>query len=164
MSLVRGSDYPIARRDYGLMPMTDRRMNAMVNPMRRQMDRFKNADHRLSDVTAPWGTNWDASADFDPDLDVYDQGDHFYIVCELPGTPKENISVEIKEPGALLIQGMTPRKPEMNRAWSPLSERFTGKFVRTVRLPVQMDFHKVKVTLNQGLLEITVPKSGGKSV
>jgi HSP20 family protein len=93
-----------------------------------------------------------------PALDVFEDKDSFVVKAELPGMKKEDIEVSLHD-GALSISG--ERKTESKREDSEVyrSERFFGRFQRSVTLPTTVAADKVKAAYNDGVLTITLPKT-----
>ncbi|MEP6699316.1 MAG: Hsp20/alpha crystallin family protein [Verrucomicrobiota bacterium] len=92
-----------------------------------------------------------------PALDLYQNSDDVVAVVELPGMRKEDIEVSLQD-GMLIIGG--ERKGEGAEAEkSTRTERFTGKFRRSVTLPTRIDANKVNATYKDGVLTITLPKA-----
>ena len=93
-----------------------------------------------------------------PALDVYEDKDNVYVRAELPGMKKEDIDVSLHN-GSLSISG--ERKSEESREEAEVyrSERFFGRFQRTVVLPVPVSGDKVKAQYKDGILTITLPKA-----
>ena len=92
-----------------------------------------------------------------PALDLYQNHDHIVAVVELPGMRKEDIEISLHD-GTLTIAG--ERKGESsNGEQSERSERFIGKFRRSISLPTRVDSAKVNATYKDGILTITLPKA-----
>jgi HSP20 family protein len=93
-----------------------------------------------------------------PALDLYQNNDNVVAVVELPGMRKEDIEISLQD-GVLTIGG--ERKSEEGGTGENASrtERFTGKFRRSVTLPTRVDANKVNATYKDGLLTVTLPKA-----
>jgi HSP20 family protein len=94
-----------------------------------------------------------------PALDLYQNNDNVVAVVELPGMKKENIEISLHD-GMLTIAG--ERKHEAtngNGDKAERSERYVGKFRRSISLPVRVDANKVNATYRDGILTVTLPKA-----
>ena len=92
-----------------------------------------------------------------PALDLYQSNDNVVAVVELPGMQKEDIEISLQE-GALTISG--ERKQEMpEEEKAERSERYVGKFRRSISLPARVDASKVSATYKDGVLTVTLPKA-----
>jgi HSP20 family protein len=93
-----------------------------------------------------------------PALDLYEDKDNFVVKAELPGMKREDIEVSLHE-GSLSISG--ERKSEEKHADAEVyrTERFFGRFQRTVTLPTPVAAAKVKAAYKDGVLTITLPKT-----
>jgi HSP20 family protein len=92
-----------------------------------------------------------------PALDLYESGDHFVAVVELPGMRKEDIDISLRD-GALTISG--ERKRESNNGeTAQRTERYVGTFRRSITLPTRVDAGKVSATYQDGILKVTLPKA-----
>ena len=92
-----------------------------------------------------------------PALDLYQDHDHIVAVVEVPGMRKEDIEISLHD-GTLTIAG--ERKGESsNGEKSERSERFIGKFRRSISLPTRVDSAKVNATYKDGILTVTLPKA-----
>jgi HSP20 family protein len=93
-----------------------------------------------------------------PALDLYQNNDNIVAVVELPGMRKEDIEISLHD-GTLTIGG--ERKPETSATGenATRTERFTGKFRRSVTLPTRVDSNKVNATYKDGILTVTLPKA-----
>jgi len=91
-----------------------------------------------------------------PALDLYQNNDNIVAVVELPGMRKEEIEISLQD-GTLTISG--ERKDETVKEGAARTERFTGKFRRSVTLPTQVDANKVNATYKDGVLTVTLPKA-----
>ena len=95
-----------------------------------------------------------------PALDLYQNNDNVVAVVELPGMRKEDIEISLQD-GMLTIGG--ERKSETgdngNGENAARTERFTGKFRRSITLPTRVDANKVNATYKDGILTVTLPKA-----
>lgn len=93
-----------------------------------------------------------------PALDVYEDKDNFVVQAELPGMKREDIEVTLHD-GALSISGERKTEKKYEEAEAFRTERFFGKFQRTVTLPAPVAADKVKAQYKDGVLTITLPKT-----
>ncbi|KAL2525780.1 17.6 kDa class I heat shock protein 3 [Abeliophyllum distichum] len=78
--------------------------------------------------------------------------------ADLPGLKKEEVKVEVEEGGVLQISGeRSKEQEEKNDKWHRV-ERSSGKFLRSFRLPENAKTDKVKASMENGVLTVTVPK------
>jgi len=115
---------------------------------------------RLFDLSFPWvgTTPTGLFAGWTPALDVYQDKDNLYVRCELPGMKREEIDISLHD-GMLSISGERKREEEFKEGESFRTERYFGKFHRTVSLPTSVDAGKVHAAYKEGILTITCPKS-----
>ena len=83
--------------------------------------------------------------------------DDVVAAVELPGMRKEDIELALQD-GILTISG--ERKDEAAEGgMTARTERFVGKFRRSVSLPTRVDTNKVNANYKDGVLTITLPKA-----
>ncbi|MFL6528125.1 MAG: Hsp20/alpha crystallin family protein [Chthoniobacterales bacterium] len=92
-----------------------------------------------------------------PALDVYQNNDNVVAMIELAGMKKEDIEISLHD-GMLTISG--ERKGETAQDdKAERSERFIGKFRRSITLPTRIDANKVSANYKDGILTVTLPKA-----
>jgi HSP20 family protein len=92
-----------------------------------------------------------------PALDLYQTNDDIVAVVELPGMRKEDIEISLHD-GILTIGG--ERKSESSEGEKATrSERFVGKFRRSISLPTRVDANKVSASYKDGILTVTLAKA-----
>lgn len=92
-----------------------------------------------------------------PALDVYQNNDNIVTMIELPGMKKEDIEISLHD-GMLTISG--ERKAESAEGdKGERSERYIGKFRRSITLPARIDASKVAASYKDGILTVTLPKA-----
>jgi HSP20 family protein len=92
-----------------------------------------------------------------PALDLYQNNDNVVAVVELPGMRKEDIEISLHD-GTLTISGERGSGGS-NSENAERTERFTGKFRRSISLPARVDAGKVNATYKDGILTVTLPKA-----
>jgi len=92
-----------------------------------------------------------------PALDLYQNNDNVVAVVELPGMRKEDIDVSLHD-GMLTIAGERQSSAGEGEN-AERTERFSGKFRRSVTLPTRVDASKVSASYKDGILTVTLPKS-----
>ena len=93
-----------------------------------------------------------------PALDLYQNNDNVDAVVELPGMRKEDIEISLHD-GMLTIGGERKSENGANGENATRTERFTGKFRRSITLPTRVDANKVNATYKHGILTVTLPKA-----
>lgn len=94
-----------------------------------------------------------------PALDLYQNNDNVVAVIELPGMRKEDIDISLHD-GMLTISGERKDESKSNGDQDAArSERFVGKFRRSISLPTQVESNKVSATYKDGILTVTLPKA-----
>lgn len=94
-----------------------------------------------------------------PLINLHGDKDNLYVEAVAPGLDPESLNLTVVH-NNLSISGEKKRlpndvKPEMIHR----EERATGKFVRTITLPVEIDDNKINAQYKNGLILITLPKS-----
>lgn len=92
-----------------------------------------------------------------PPLNVWEEGDAFYIEAEVPGLAQEQLHVEVTHRNQVTISGERPAGERENR-WHR-RERGFGSFRRMIRIPAPVDADKVEAKLEDGVLTLTLPKA-----
>jgi len=92
-----------------------------------------------------------------PTLDMYENKDAFTIRAEIPGVKKEDIDVSVQN-GVLSISGER-KGSERKEAENYRTERFFGRFTRSITLPAPVNADKVKASYKDGVLSIHLPKT-----
>ena len=115
--------------------------------------------NRLFDGSFP-GSRRDGGlfSGWNPALDVYQDKDHVFVKTELPGMKKEDIEISLED-GVLTIAGERKHEEESKQGESFRSERFFGRFHRSVALPTPVVSNNVKASYKDGLLTVTLPKA-----
>lgn len=96
--------------------------------------------------------------DWDPQVDMYEQGDQLVVKAELPGVAREDIDVEI-ENGDLVIKGERHSEHEVKEEHAYRLERSFGSFYRRLPLPEGVKEEDITATYTDGVLEIRTPKA-----
>lgn len=91
-----------------------------------------------------------------PAFDVFDDGEQFRLVADLPGVSVDDLEVEATEDG-LTVRGA--RKVEVPEGFSVhRRERGGLRLARSFTFPTKVDPDEVSATLEQGVLTITLAK------
>jgi len=93
---------------------------------------------------------------WNPAVDVYQDNEQFTVYAELPGLKKEEIEISLNG-DTLTIGG--ERKHEANGDQGFRTERYFGKFQRSLTLPVSVNSEKVNATYKDGILKVVLPKA-----
>jgi len=94
-----------------------------------------------------------------PLVNLSEDRDHIYVEALAPGVDPASIDVAVMR-NVLTISGEKRRLPEELKPEAlHRSERATGKFVRSIELPIEIDSDQVKAEYKHGLLMVTLPKA-----
>jgi HSP20 family protein len=92
-----------------------------------------------------------------PSLDLEDKGKEFLLTAEMPGLKKDNVQLEVEDQ-AVEIRGSTSWNKDEKTDRYVHRERAAQSFHRRIELPEEIDTNNVRATMNDGLLELTLPK------
>jgi HSP20 family protein len=108
---------------------------------------------------------WPASRNFPfrgedvmPAVDIYEKDGNYIVKAELPGIKEEDVDISITG-DMLSIRGEKKSEKEVSEEDYYRSERSYGSFTRYIDLPPDADPENVEASHENGILEITVPKS-----
>jgi HSP20 family protein len=90
-----------------------------------------------------------------PKVDLFDAGEAYRLVMEVPGVPEENIEIALQGQ-TLVVAGI--REPSGEGARIVFSERPSGHFQRNIELPHPVDRERTSAHLQSGLLIVNLPK------
>ncbi len=92
-----------------------------------------------------------------PPINVFQKGDDFVVVAELPGTKKADLDIKVKD-NQLQLSGKKiisyDEKASVHRR-----ERVGGRFDRTIGFPTEVDANGVKAEYRDGILAVFVPRA-----
>jgi HSP20 family protein len=92
-----------------------------------------------------------------PLVNVFNDGEDFVLVAELPGVKKEDLDIQVRG-DTLRIQGKKSISYD-DGASVHRRERSTGQFDRTLTLPAEVDATKVAAEYRDGVLTLRLPRS-----
>jgi len=92
-----------------------------------------------------------------PAVDVWETGDELVYAFDLPGIPRDKISVEFDD-GALTVSAERERTAEEKDDRLYRYERRFGTFSRTIGLPQGTSEDSIKADYKDGVLEVHVTK------
>ena len=122
-----------------------------------RLSTLRNELDRLFDLS--WsGRDSGLFGGWSPALDVFDEKDHFVVNAELPGMKKEEIELSFED-GVLSISGERKQSTEKTAGETYRSERYFGKFQRSVTLATAVDSSRISASYKDGILAVTLPKS-----
>ena len=93
-----------------------------------------------------------------PAVDLFEDKDNFVVRAELPGMKKEDIDLSLHD-GSLSISGERKSEEKYQDAEAYRSERFFGRFQRTISFPASVAVEKTKAQYKDGVLTVTLPKT-----
>ena len=96
--------------------------------------------------------------DFRPSVDINESNDTFMISADLPGIKKSDIEVKVEENTLILIANRQIDNSDTNEKFH-YSERSSGTFSRSFKLPKTVKEEKITAKLDNGVLSIVIPKA-----
>ena len=93
-----------------------------------------------------------------PRINLREDAEHLYVEALLPGIEPEKLDMNVLGNTLTLTGERTGVEAEKNGQTWHRRERGTGKFLRTIELPVAINPEQVKAEYRNGLLLVTLPK------
>lgn len=130
----------------------DRSLSAF-NELRREMDRIFESYDRDTGYGEYPSPVYNRSFR----VGLTDNGEALHLRAELPGFTEKDLNITIEQ-GSLTIRGK--RKADAPEGYAAhRQERGAMQFARSFSLPSIIDTSKVEAVLNNGILELTMPKA-----
>lgn len=96
---------------------------------------------------------------FAPSAEAAATDDFYEINMELPGVKTEDVDVSVHE-GSITVKGEKRSQREEKGRTYFFTEREYGSFLRSFRLPADVNPEDVTADFNDGVLSIRIPKAG----
>jgi len=98
-----------------------------------------------------------AGSTFMPRVDIREEKESVVLSAELPGVPKENLNIELKD-GVLTVTGEKKAERTDEEKGFYRSERIFGSFKRSFKVPDVVDPEQIAADYSDGVLTLTLPK------
>ncbi|HEX3037252.1 MAG TPA: Hsp20/alpha crystallin family protein, partial [Thermodesulfobacteriota bacterium] len=92
-----------------------------------------------------------------PAADIYETESGYVVKADFPGVKKENIQIDVHD-GTLTLKAEKKFEEKESKDNYLRVERAYGSFVRSFRLPKNVDAEKIEAEYKDGVLEVTLPK------
>jgi HSP20 family protein len=93
-----------------------------------------------------------------PLINLLEDKDNFYVEALTPGIDPQSMNVTATE-NHLTLSGEKSGAGDIKPEAFHRNERASGKFVRTIDLPVEIDEAQIQAEYKNGLLVVTLPKA-----
>lgn len=127
----------------------------------RELEDVSNRLNRLFGRSLPQTTasqDMLAMADWTPSVDITETDAAYVVKGEIPGVNKDDVKVTVED-GMLTIQGERKMEKEEKGKKFHRIERSYGSFMRSFRVPEDVEESKVKAEFKDGMITVTLPKS-----
>ncbi len=125
-------------------------------PFYRPIGLLDDIDQMARDFWSSWQPDF-LGTTLVPHTDVYEEKGQLVVKTELPGVTEKELEVTL-EGDTLTIKA--EKKEEVTEdATHHTRERHYGKYVRSMTLPFHLNGEKISATLENGVLELRVPKA-----
>jgi HSP20 family protein len=134
-------------RPFGTAVDPFREFGEVQHEMNRLFDNFLGRGSQSGGMERVWA----------PAVDMYETKDELVVAAELPGLNEKDIHLSITG-DMLTLRGERHWNQETKQDTYYRSERWYGKFERTLPLPVPVQADKVKASYREGVLTVKLPK------
>ena len=93
-----------------------------------------------------------------PRVDITEDTTTFSVHMDLPGVPKEQVTVSVDERRVLTVRGELAQDEVKEGTTVHRRERRTGSFERSFTLPENVDADAITAQFEHGVLHLTLPK------
>lgn len=108
-------------------------------------------------IASDWMGRGTAAIGSFPPINIFQKGDDFVAVIEMPGVDKSDLEIEAKE-NTIRIRG---RKTVAygEHASVHRRERISGVFDRTLSVPIRIEPDRIKAEYRDGILALFIPRA-----
>lgn len=131
-----------------------------LETMRREMDRIweEMFPALRRPFEGPWRQLIGEKGVGTPAIDIIDRGKELVVKADMPGVGKEDIDISLRD-DTLTITGAVKSEAETKEDNYYHMERRSSSFSRSVGVPFKVDADKIKASLKDGVLTVTLPKT-----
>jgi HSP20 family protein len=122
----------------------------------RELSRVRDEMDRIFSQTLGAQTP-DGTALWSPTVDVREENGNIIVEADLPGVKKEDVEITATD-DSITLEGHTQSEKEEKKDGYYRRERRSGRFLRTLPLPVTVDAEKAQASFNDGTITVTLPK------
>jgi HSP20 family protein len=144
----------------GADQMVDRVNTTLSTVARRAFEIFDHNGRRLGHELEDW---FQAERELlcPVSLDISETDSAVTVELDVPGFREKDIQISV-EPRRLTVTGKREAREEKKQGKTLYSERTSNEILRAVELPCEVNpaHRAIKATYDQGVLRITLPKSG----
>ena len=123
-----------------------------IEPLRIFRDFQREMNRLFSDFfsgISEWG--------YHPPMTMIETKDDIVVMAELPGLDRGDFKLTLTD-NTLTISGERKEETLPEGARYLFNERASGRFTRSIPLPVEVDKEKIRAEFKNGLLRVTLPK------
>lgn len=136
--------------------------NRMMNRFQRDFEDFWGTSSRIGrDMTRKARSSLTPSGATMPSVDIEDQGKSYRLTVDLPGFKKEDVQIELEDDSISINAKRSQTEEERNRTFVR-HERSAQTYYRKIHLPELIRSDQSNAKLNNGILEINLPKKEPK--
>lgn len=132
-------------------------MNDFTGQIEKQLSRLGRDIQNFVEKIAPIH---DLEGDYSPDCDIVESENEYRILIDLPGLSRDEIRLSQKDQ-VLRVSGERRLGPDAGETVKR-SERKSGVFSRSFAIPEHVDTSGTTAAYKEGVLAVTIPKSGSK--
>jgi len=122
-----------------------------LNQLHRDLNRVFDERYNASEPSAYDAGNWV------PHVDIREDEQGFRVIADVPGVDPGDVDITLDR-NVLTIRGSRSTESESEEGGFKRRERISGTFVRQFTLPDSADPDAIKARVNNGVLEVTIPK------
>ncbi|MFH0878087.1 MAG: Hsp20/alpha crystallin family protein [Lentisphaerota bacterium] len=121
------------------------------------VDPFSEMKRLQGEMNRLFGTVGDESEPF-PAVNVWSNADEVVVTAEVPGIDSKDLNIDVQG-DQLTLAGERKVDAPSEEAVCHRCERGYGKFVRSMRLPFDVESGKVSARYQNGVLMVTLPRA-----
>jgi len=92
-----------------------------------------------------------------PPLNVFRKGDEYVLIAEVPGIARSDLDIQVK--GRTIRVAGRKSVQYGEKASLHRRERLSGRFDRSITLPIEIDPDGVKAECHDGILALSLPRA-----
>lgn len=139
-------------------------MNALTRfrPSRTLSDLQGEVDRLFGEFMRPFSQEAEGAEGWRPRTDLSESDGSYRLSLDLPGVEKEDIQIDLQN-HTLTVRGEREEEHEEEGERYHRIERRSGSFYRSFTLPDLAEDAEAKAVFEDGVLKITLPKTGESS-